>query len=260
VEQVHEHGHGLGDHLYLHRHTKIHELPAAPKLAAAITFIFAVVLTPREAVWAFACYFLLLILLLWQADLPARKILKRTTVEIPFLIFALLMPFFGPDPQFQVGPLELSETGSWAAFGIIVKGTLGVLTSILLSATTRARDLLRGLEQLKVPGTLVQIATFMLRYSAVVLDEMRRMDTALKARGFEATGPRHWKIMAASGAALFIRSYERGERVHLAMLSRGYTGNMPDLNAHALSQKDWLTAFVVPTIALLITLTAWVSR
>lgn len=260
MQEIHEHGHGLGDHLYLHRHTPIHELPAAPKLAAAVLFIFAVVLTPREAIWAYGAYFALLFVLIHQAQLPFRTVLKRTTVEIPFLIFAVLMPLVGPAPKFEFGPLLLSESGSWAAFAIIVKGTLGVLTSILLSATTRARDLLRGLEQLKVPNTLVQIATFMLRYSAVVLDEMRRMDIARKARGFEATGPKHWRIMATSAAALFIRSYERGERVHLAMISRGYNGTMPDAHAHAITRREWLFAFTLPTAAFLITLTTWVLR
>ncbi len=67
----------------------------------------------------------------------------------------------------------------------------------------------------------------MVRYGDVIADELRRMRTARLSRGFEARGPRHWGVLAKSAGALFIRSYERGERVHLAMLSRGYTGSMP---------------------------------
>jgi cobalt/nickel transport system permease protein len=72
----------------------------------------------------------------------------------------------------------------------------------------------------------VQIMGFMIRYVDVVSDEMRRMRIALESRGFSARNPRHWPVLARSAGALFIRSYERGERVHLAMVSRGYTGSL----------------------------------
>jgi cobalt/nickel transport system permease protein len=77
----------------------------------------------------------------------------------------------------------------------------------------------------------VQIMAFMVRYLEVVTGEMQRMKVAREARGFRASNPRHWPVLARSAGALFIRSYERGERVHLAMLSRGYTGTMPVTSA-----------------------------
>ena len=103
-----------------------------------------------------------------------------------------------------------------------MKGTLGVLASLLLAATTEPHDVIRGLERLRMPAQLVQILAFMVRYLDVVGDEMRRMRIALASRGFTARNPRHWPVIARSAGALFIRSYERGERVHLAMLSRGH--------------------------------------
>ena len=109
-------------------------------------------------------------------------------------------------------------------------GELGiqrVLASLTLAATTEPQDLLAGLERLRMPSQLVQIMAFMVRYLAVVTGEMQRMKVARESRGFTARNPRHWPILARSAGALFIRSYERGERVHLAMLSRGYTGKMP---------------------------------
>jgi cobalt/nickel transport system permease protein len=176
---------------------------------------------------------------------------------VPFLIFAALMPFTGPDPQVEVLGLSLSEPGLWAAWGIVAKGTLGVLGAIILAATTPARDLLTGLRALHVPPTLVQIAAFMLRYLRVVGDEMHRMRVARESRGFEATGVRSWPIVAHSAGALFIRSYERGERVHLAMLSRGYTGAMPDLDDLHASRRQWLAGLALPAVALVICLAAW---
>ena len=102
-----------------------------------------------------------------------------------------------------------------------MKGTLGVLASLTLAATTEPRAVIRGLERLRMPAQLVQIMGFMVRYLDVVTDEMRRMRVALASRGFTARNPLHWPVLARSAGALFIRSYERGERVHLAMLSRG---------------------------------------
>jgi cobalt/nickel transport system permease protein len=124
-----------------------------------------------------------------------------------------------------VGGLAVSEPGLVAAAGLVTKATLGVLASLLLAATTDPRDLLAGLERLRVPTQLVQIMGFMVRYLDVVTDELGRMRTARESRGFTARNPRHWPVLGRSVGALFIRSFERGERVHLAMIARGYDPN-----------------------------------
>ncbi len=259
THQLHEHGHGVGDHLYVHRHSFVHNLPAQVKTVAAIVFIFMVVLTPVRAVGAFAIYLGLVFLVVKIADIPFPLVLKRMLIEIPFVIFAVLMPFFGPEPRVEFLGLSLSQEGLWAAFGILAKGTIGVATSITLAATTRARDLLQGLEKSGVPDLLVQIASFMLRYSAVVTDDLSRMKVARESRGFSASGIKHWKVLANSAGALFIRSYERGERVHLAMLSRGYNGTIIDLYQPTVTTRDWWTAMALPIIAASIMVGAWIT-
>jgi cobalt/nickel transport system permease protein len=146
---------------------------------------------------------------------------------VPFLVFALLMPLIATGPRTDVLGLSLSEPGLVAAWALLAKGTLGVLASLTLAATTEPYELLAGLERLRFPDLLVQIMGFMIRYLDVVTSEMRRMRIARESRGFTARNPTHWPVIARSAGVLFIRSYERGERVHLAMLSRGYTGRMP---------------------------------
>ncbi len=259
TNNAHEHGHGVGDHLYVHRHSFVHDLPAQVKTVAAIVFIFMVVLTPVRAVGAFAIYLGLVFVVIKIADIPFPLVLKRMLIEIPFVIFAVLMPFFGPEPRIEFLGLSLSQEGLWAAFGILAKGTIGVATSITLAATTRARDLLQGLEKIGVPDLLVQIASFMLRYSAVVTDDLSRMKVARESRGFSASGIKHWKVLANSAGALFIRSYERGERVHLAMLSRGYNGTIIDLYQPTVTTRDWWTAMALPIIAASIMVVAWIT-
>jgi cobalt/nickel transport system permease protein len=123
--------------------------------------------------------------------------------------------------------IEVSEPGLHAGLALLVKGTMGVVASLTLAATTQPQDLLRGLQRLRMPDLIVQIMGFMIRYLDVVTAELGRMMTALRSRGCDPRSPRHWPVLARSLGALFIRSYERGERVHLAMLSRGYDGRLP---------------------------------
>jgi cobalt/nickel transport system permease protein len=95
----------------------------------------------------------------------------------------------------------------------------------------------------------VQILASMIRYVHVVGAEAQRMSRARQARGFSARGPRAWPVLARSLGTLFIRSYERGERVHLAMLSRGFTGTMPQMRPPTrVSARDWAAGAVPPAV------------
>ena len=202
-------------------------MPAHFKVLALLVFMLTVVATPAGAAWAYGGYLLTLVAVVAVSEVPPTYLAKRMVVELPFVVFALLMPFIASGPRTDVLGLSVSEPGLAAAGALLAKGTLGVLASLTLAATTEPRDLLAGLERLRVPNLLVQIMGFMIRYLDVVTDEMHRMRIARESRGFNARNVRHWPVLARSAGALFIRCYERGERVHLAMLSRGYTGTMP---------------------------------
>ncbi|MGO4757284.1 cobalt ECF transporter T component CbiQ, partial [Streptomyces sp. 2MCAF27] len=227
------------------------------KLAAVLCFVLVVVSTPREAVWAFGAYAVALAAVAAAARIPAGYVLRRLLIEIPFVAFAVLMPFVADGERVAVLGMELSRPGLWGAWNILAKGTLGVAASVLLASTTELRALLLGLQRLRMPSLLVQIASFMIRYGDVITDEMRRMRIARQSRGFEARGVRHWGVLAKSAGALFIRSYERGERVHLAMISRGYAGTMPVIDDMSATRAQWLSAAALPLTALVVCLTGW---
>ncbi|MGA8847286.1 MAG: cobalt ECF transporter T component CbiQ [Nocardioides sp.] len=218
-----EHGHLL----HFHGHSPVHRAPAHLKILALLAFMITVVATPDDWFAAFGAYLLVLVAVVALSKVPPTYLLKRMVVEVPFVLFAVLLPFVARGPQVEVLGMSLSESGLLAAFGLLATATLGVIASLTLAATTEPQALLKGLERLRLPTMLVQIMSFMMRYLAVVTDELRRMHVARTSRGFEARDPRQWPVIAKSFGALFIRSYERGERVHLAMLSRGYTGKMP---------------------------------
>ncbi|MFI8425464.1 cobalt ECF transporter T component CbiQ [Streptomyces sp. NPDC085479] len=243
-------GAGHAHPLYRRGDSPVHRLPPHTKLVAVLGFVLVVVTTPREAVWAFACYAALLGAVAALARVPAGFLLRRLAIELPFVGFALLMPFVVPGERTELLGVTVSVPGLWGAWNILAKGTLGVAASVLLAATTELRALILGLQRLGLPSLLVQIASFMIRYGDVVTVELRRMSVARRSRGFEARGPRHWGVLAKTAGALFIRSYERGERVHLAMISRGYTGTMPLLDERPTARAQWATALALPLAAL----------
>jgi cobalt/nickel transport system permease protein len=251
-------GAGHATALHVPGTSPIHRLRPQCKLVAAVLFILVVVATPREHVWAYAVYAGVLLGLSRLAAVALGVFLRRLTIEVPFVAFAVLLPFLARGHQVEVGFLSLSVDGLWAAWNIIVKGTLGVATSVVLTATTSLTDLVRGMERLHAPRAFTSIISFMVRYAEVITGEMGRMRVARQSRGHDPRWFWQARAVAHSAGALFIRSYERGERVHLAMLARGYDGAMPGLGADDVAApREWAAALALPLGALVIASTAW---
>ncbi len=250
-------GHAHGHPVYRERPTPIHVIPAHVKLVAVVSFVFVVVATPGTWYPAFAAYLLILGVVASIARLSIGFVLPRLAVEIPFVIFALLLPFVAEGRQIEILGISVSEPGLLAGMALLMKATLSVIASIVLAATTSPRELVRGLEQLRLPQILVQILTFMLRYLDVVSGDVRRMRIARESRAFTARHLGHLRVLGHAAGSLFIRSYERGERVHLAMLSRGYTGRLPVIEDPPVPPRIWLRAMAVPAAALAVLLSAW---
>jgi cobalt/nickel transport system permease protein len=220
-------GAGHGHRLHHPGRSPVHRAPAHLKVLALVGFMLVVVATPREWYPVYAGYLAVLVGVITLSRVPIGHLGRRMVVEVPFVLFAALMPFVATGPRVEVLGVAVSEAGLLGAWGLLAKGTLGVLAALTLAATTEPHELLRGLERLRMPQLIVQIMGFMVRYLDVVTGEMGRMTTAMRSRGCDPRSPRHWPALARSLGALFVRSYERGERVHLAMLSRGYDGSLP---------------------------------
>lgn len=252
-------GTGHAHPLYVHGHSRLHRLPPEVKLAATVAFVFAVAVTPRQAVWAFAVDAALLAALIARSGVGARFVLRRLAVVLPFIAFALFIPFVASGEQVEVLGVGVSREGLWGAWNVVAKATLGATASILLAATTEIPRLLSGMGRLKVPWVLTTIAAFMVRYLELLAGELRRMRIAMAARGYDPRWLWQARPVATSAGALFVRSYERGERVHAAMLARGYTGVMPELDDRRATARDWGTAAVVPLVAWTVAVVALVT-
>lgn len=249
------HGHSL----YRHGHSPVHRVAPEAKLVALVLFVLAVVATPRTAFWAFAVDGAVVVAVAAVAGIGSLTLARRLVVEVPFLLFALFLPFIGQGERTDVLGVSLSVAGLWGAWNILVKGTLGVAASVVLASTTTVPELLRGLDRLRMPKVVTGIMSFMIRYGDVITDEMRRMKVARQSRGYDPKWIWQARAVASSAGALFIRSFERGERVHVAMLARGYTGALPDTNLgdrHP-SKGGWAAALAVPAVAAAAAALAW---
>ena len=230
------------------------------KLAATLCFVIAVVATPREAFWAFGAHAALVIAAMAAGRLPPGFVARRLLVEVPFVLFAVFLPLVGRGERVAVLGMSLSQEGLWAAWNILAKATLGAAASIVLASTTRVPDLLKAFDRLRFPRVITSIMGFMIRYLDVVVAELARMRVALLSRAYRPRRFGQARALGAAAGTLFVRSFERGERVHLAMQARGYSGRMPDLGAPAAPMTQWLGAALVVLLAAAVAATGWMLR
>jgi cobalt/nickel transport system permease protein len=242
--------HEPGTQLLILADTPVHRMAPQCKVAATALFVLAVAATPAGTYWPYLWYLLLLSTVAVVAALPPLILLRRLLVEVPFLLFVLALPVLGAPPQVTLHGMDLSVPGLHAAAAIALKATLGLLTTGILAATTPLPEIITGLERWRVPRVFTAVAAFMVRYTDVLLGELARMRTAAACRGGNARWLWQIRDVAAGIGALVVRSFERGERVYLAMASRGYTGALPPtLTGAAASRPAWAAALALPLLA-----------
>jgi cobalt/nickel transport system permease protein len=207
----------------------IHRLDPRAKVVGLLAVTIVAVSTPVAAWYVWVACALVLAAIAALARVDAGTVWRRARLVLPLILFvAAFLPFVRKGGEtYDLGPLAVSEEGLLVLASVAAKATLGTVSAVLLGATTAFPDVLRALEALRVPRLLTLIAAFMYRYVFVVVAEVQRMRAALAARGYRPRTLLQAGTVGRIAAALFLRSHARGERVYLAMLSRGYAGSMP---------------------------------
>ena len=233
----------------------VHRLDPRTKLLCSLAFILAVVLTPQGTWKVYAVYLLILLVLIWLSRLPVKYILQRSLVIFPFVIMiAIFVPFFKQGQvaaSWDIGSWHIAITyeGLAVLVNVIVKSWLCILCLIVLSSSTKFEQLLHGMYRLRVPQIFVQITSFMYRYMFVLADQAMRMQMARDSRNYGLNRSNIFKTMGNMIGMLFIRSYERAERIYAAMLSRGYSGEIVVVNQLRFRLPD---AYFALSLALLL--------
>ncbi len=230
----------------------LQRMDARAKLIAFTALIIICVSTPPRAYWAFAVYFGLLVAAWIVSRVPVTYVLKRASIVLPFILaVAIFVPLFKHGGAvYHWGPFTFYGAGLLVLWNVAAKSTISVLSIVMLGATTSFPDLLKGLERLKVPHLLIAIVSFMYRYIFVLGDEASRMKRARDSRGWSGSWVWHAKVVGHMIGHLFLRSYERGERVYDAMAARGYEGDIKTLDLQRLRAADVVFATLLFAVAL----------
>jgi cobalt/nickel transport system permease protein len=220
---------------------------------ALLGFVVVVVTTPADAFLAFALYGLALSFLVGLARMPLGLLARRLLLLVPFLLMvAVFLPFLHRSGAggFSIGNAQVSTDGLLVLFNVAAKALLAVTATGVLFYSTGLVGILAGMERLRVPSVFVLMLAFLHRYSFVLVEEFQHMRTAMASRNYRARWLWQGGALGHLIGALFLRSYERAERVHMAMLSRGYTGTRSHPAPAALCVRDGafmagITAFAV---------------
>lgn len=235
---------------YIDGSSPVHALDARVKLLLTLATILALALIPPGRVLALVAVAALLWWAVLRAQVGLGVILGRAVVALPFALVAVTLVFSRPGtPLFQLslGTLTLTATDSGViAFAtVVVKSWLSVQAALLLATTTHFTDLLYALRALRLPRVMVAILSVAYRYLFVLVDEAERLMRARTCRaaalpGRRAGGSLAWRaaVLGRMVGTLFVRAYERSERIYMAMLARGFTGELRTLRAHPLSTTE----------------------
>jgi cobalt/nickel transport system permease protein len=229
----------------------VHRLDPRAKVVGLLGLTVVAVTTPLHAWPVYAACAAILAVVAAVAGVGPRTLWHRIRFLIPLVLFvAVFLPFVRGGSQVELGPLSVSQAGLAAFAAVSIKAVLGTLSAVLLGATTTFPSTLRALELLRVPRLFVLIAGFVYRYLFVVVDEVQRMRAALAARGYHPRSALQAAAIGRVATALFLRAHARGERVYLAMLSRGYAGSVPALDSLRFGPADAVFVAVVAALIL----------
>lgn len=227
----------------------VHRLDARVKLLCAVALVVAVLIVPVAANDLLLAYAGGLLVLALASRLPLRWVLTRMTILAPFLVLGtvavMLLPPAEAADAWKLGGIELSSQAVSVWLSVGGKSVLSLLAAVLLAGTTGPPELLRAARAWHIPKTLTTLTGFAITYLHVLLNEAGRMLTAMRSRGRVRGTGRKARAASAMLVTLMVRAAERADRIAMAMVSRGYRGQMPVLQENAVPAWQWAVACAV---------------
>jgi cobalt/nickel transport system permease protein len=208
---------------YNRREGPLHRLDARAKLLATVAFVVSVVATPVGAWQILAAEGLALAFVLGLSGARPADLLGRWLGLLALVGFLAVMVAMAHPERARLGLAAVS-------LAIVARNSLALLAVLVLASVTPLLKLLTALRRLGMPPVLVATLQFMCRYMYVLTDELDRMSKARRARTFRRSGRLDWGLLTGLIGVLFLRALERGERVHAAMVARGWDGTLRALD------------------------------
>jgi len=253
---------------YRQRSSLVHQLDPRVKLVLTLAFVLTTALIPTGAWAIYVLLFALMFSVILLSELGVGYVYKRAALAFPFVLAALPLVFTAAGPYVldtTLGGvvLRISQPGLDRFLSIAFKSWISVQAAIVLATSTPFPELLVAMRTIKIPRLLVAIFGLMWRYLFVLADESMRLIRARAARsGLAAQGEGKpgggviWRARVTGGMAgsLFLRAFERSDRIYVAMASRGYDGEVRLLPLPALKPAQWaiLTGSLLLFLVLLV--------
>jgi len=191
--------------------TKLHKIDAKAKIIFLIIFLLCIIFTPISAKAVFMAYSLFIFWMVFSSKIPPAFIFKRTMHLFPFIVIVSLSALF-------------KERGVFLLFSCLIKSILSLILVFIISSTTKFTLLSAALKELGMPKVFVDLLSFMYRYAFLLEDQLLRAKRAYLSRGVgRKNNFKKARVLSNILGSLFIRTYERAERVYLAMCARGYS-------------------------------------
>jgi len=231
-----------------------------PRIKIVVVFLFSVVVAVSNQLpvlmWALAPSLLIVL----SAGVPTKELLRRLIPVNMLIIFLwLFLPFtFAGKVAFFIGPLAVTHEGVLYATRITIKSNAMMLMLIALVASTPIFTMGHAMHELGIPKKIVHLFFFTYRYIHVMHREYARLLNSMKIRGFRPKTSLHtYKTFAYMVGMLLVRSFDRAQRVHNAMLCRGFKGNLYSLSKFSIKRRDVVSLVCMLTVIILLGVLEW---
>ncbi|UCD89474.1 MAG: cobalt ECF transporter T component CbiQ [Desulfobacterales bacterium] len=231
-----------------------------PRIKRVVVFSFSIVVAILNRIPVLLCALIFALLFVLTAKVSIKELIKRLTpVNMLVGFLWLFLPFTFPGkPLFYLGSLSVTYEGVLYATKISIKSNAIMLMMIVLVATTSIFTLGHSMHALRIPQKIVHLFFFTYRYIHVMKREYVRLVNSMKIRGFKAKTNLHtYKTFAYMIGMILVRSFDRAQRVHNAMLCRGFKGNLYSLKTFSIKKRDMVSLVLVIVIIIVLGVLEW---
>lgn len=231
-----------------------------PRVGIIYTLIFSIIIALSNNIAVIGVGFLSSVLLVILIQLNIKLLIRRLlVVNIFILILWLILPFSTPGSVvFSLGRLKASTDGINYALLITLKSNAIIITGISLLSTCGIFNLVHAFSHLRVPDKINYLFFLLYRYIYVLISEYETLRQGLKVRGFEPRTSFHtYRTYGYLLGTLFLRGYDRSEKIHRAMVCRGFDGKYWLLDHFRMEKKDILALFLMSLNIIILLILQW---
>ena len=233
-----------------------------PRIRIIYTFLFSIVVALLNSLPAVGFALAVSVILFFTYQISIRFLLRRLfAVNIFVMILWLLIPFTFPGRRaFVFAGLTATYEGILYTLILTIKCNAIIIMVITLLSTCRIFDLVHAFNHLRIPDKLIYLFFLLYRYTYVIQSEYEKLKRTLKIRGFRPKTSLHtYKTYGYIIGTLLLRSYERSEQVHRAMVCRGFKGKYWLLEHFRMVRKDIIIALIMGLSIIILLLLQWLK-